>query len=156
MRVLTCCDRLNIRHRTVMRRPSTHCWESIATFARPRRSRPFIPDLAVVGSGYSWLQAFAFQAGSANVTAGKKCCLLGSVAAPLAHPISAAVRLRGLAAGPQETLPHFQLLYGPHEIKAQRIGQFATGCPPFDKEIYGPIWSRRSKLRAAAEGMIHV
>ena len=19
-------------------------------------------------------------------------------------------------------------------------GQFATGCPPFDKEVYGPIW----------------
>ena len=28
------------------------------------------PDLAVVGSGYSWLQAFAFEAGAANMTAG--------------------------------------------------------------------------------------
>ena len=28
------------------------------------------PDLAVVGSGYSWLQAFAFEAGAANVAAG--------------------------------------------------------------------------------------
>ena len=27
------------------------------------------PDLPVVGSGYSWLQAFAFQAGAANVDA---------------------------------------------------------------------------------------
>ena len=24
--------------------------------------------------------------------------------------------------------------------QAQRLGQFATGCPPFDKDVYGPIW----------------
>ena len=24
--------------------------------------------------------------------------------------------------------------------KHNEMGQFATGCPPFDKEIYGPIW----------------
>ena len=29
------------------------------------------PDLAVVGSGYSWLQAYAFEAGAANVAAGR-------------------------------------------------------------------------------------
>ena len=29
------------------------------------------PELAVVGSGYSWLQAFAFEAGAANVRDGR-------------------------------------------------------------------------------------
>src|SRR5947209_14808413 len=29
------------------------------------------PELAIVGSGYSWLQAFAFEAGAANVRAGR-------------------------------------------------------------------------------------
>ena len=29
------------------------------------------PELAVVGSGYSWLQAYAFEAGAANVAAGR-------------------------------------------------------------------------------------
>jgi hypothetical protein len=24
--------------------------------------------------------------------------------------------------------------------KHNAVGQFATGCPPFDKETYGPIW----------------
>jgi hypothetical protein len=24
--------------------------------------------------------------------------------------------------------------------KNNDLGQFATGCPPFDKEVYGPIW----------------
>ena len=25
------------------------------------------------------------------------------------------------------------------------LGQFATGCPPFDKEVYGPIWDAAKK-----------
>ena len=24
--------------------------------------------------------------------------------------------------------------------KHNEMGQFATGCPPFDKDVYGPIW----------------
>ncbi len=24
--------------------------------------------------------------------------------------------------------------------KHKALGQFATGCPPFDKAVYGPIW----------------
>ena len=26
--------------------------------------------------------------------------------------------------------------------KHNELGQFATGCPPFDKETYGPIWDQ--------------
>ena len=29
--------------------------------------------------------------------------------------------------------------------KHNEMGQFATGCPPFDKEVYGPIWERGAK-----------
>ena len=25
------------------------------------------------------------------------------------------------------------------------LGQFPTGCPPFDKEVYGPIWEAAKK-----------
>ena len=25
------------------------------------------------------------------------------------------------------------------------LGQFATGCLPFDKEVYGPIWEQAKK-----------
>ena len=39
-------------------------------FRAPSRSSG-LPELAVVGSGYSWLQAFAFQAGAANVADGR-------------------------------------------------------------------------------------
>ena len=33
--------------------------------------------------------------------------------------------------------------------KHNEMGQFATGCPPFDKETYGPIWD---EARRTAEG----
>ena len=29
--------------------------------------------------------------------------------------------------------------------KHNELGQFATGCPPFDKEVYGPIWEQAKK-----------
>ena len=25
-------------------------------------------------------------------------------------------------------------------MKDNPLGQYATGCPPFDKEVYGPLW----------------
>ena len=31
------------------------------------------------------------------------------------------------------------------------LGQFPTGCPPFDKEVYGPIWEE-AKKGPATEG----
>ena len=29
--------------------------------------------------------------------------------------------------------------------KHNELGQFASGCPPFDKEVYGPIWNDARK-----------
>ena len=31
--------------------------------------------------------------------------------------------------------------------KHNELGQFATGCPPFDKEVYGPIWDEARRQR---------
>jgi hypothetical protein len=33
--------------------------------------------------------------------------------------------------------------------KHNEQGQFATGCPPFDKEVYGPIWKAAEEGRAS-------
>jgi NADPH2 dehydrogenase len=34
--------------------------------------------------------------------------------------------------------------------KTHPLGQFPTGCPPFDKEVYGPIMKdARARQRAA-------
>jgi hypothetical protein len=37
-------------------------------------------------------------------------------------------------------LPDLQLLHGLMRSKHNELGRFATGCPPFDKDVYGPIW----------------
>jgi NADPH2 dehydrogenase len=29
--------------------------------------------------------------------------------------------------------------------KHNALGQFATGCPPFDKGVYGPIWEEAKR-----------
>ena len=76
------------------------------------------PELAVVGSGYSWLQAYAFEAGAANVAAGPH--HLRGDRPWCSHPArfrppTAARR----TARPQTPLPHFQLLHGPDAIQAQ-------------------------------------
>jgi len=31
--------------------------------------------------------------------------------------------------------------------KDHPLGQFPTGCPPFDKEAYGPIWKEAEAKR---------
>jgi hypothetical protein len=35
--------------------------------------------------------------------------------------------------------------------KHNELGQFATGCPPFDKEAYGPLWEQ-ARTRMKDEG----
>ena len=58
------------------------------------------PELAVVGSGYSWLQAFAFEAGAANIAAGRVTFVgigRGALSAAGFRPPAAARR----AAGPR-------------------------------------------------------
>ena len=32
--------------------------------------------------------------------------------------------------------------------KHNELGQFPTGCPPFDKEVYGPIWQEASRKKS--------
>ena len=79
------------------------------------------PDLPLVGSGYSYLQEFLFQAGAANLRDGRTTFVgVGRAAA-------AAARLRTPAsdrgpAGSKADLPHVQLLHGPDAGQAQRPG----------------------------------
>ena len=79
------------------------------------------PDLAVVGSGYSWLQAFAFEAGAANVRAGRT-TFVGIGRAALAQPDFGRRVIQGEAAGPETAVPDVQLLHGPDAVQAQRDG----------------------------------
>jgi len=97
------------------------------------------PDLAVVGSGYSWLQAFAPLAGAANVRAGRT-TLVGIGRGALSQPDFGRRIMAGEALDPKRLCRTFSYCTALMRSKHNDLGQFATGCPPFDKEVYGPIW----------------
>jgi 2,4-dienoyl-CoA reductase-like NADH-dependent reductase (Old Yellow Enzyme family) len=97
------------------------------------------PDLTVVGSGYSWLQSHIFEAGAANVREGRV-SFVGIGRGALAHPDFARHVLEGRPLDPKRTCRTFSYCTALMRSKHNDLGQFATGCPPFDKEVYGPIW----------------
>ncbi|CAN5912722.1 NADH:flavin oxidoreductase [soil metagenome] len=97
------------------------------------------PDLPVVGSGYSWLQEFIGPAGAANVRDGRV-TFVGVGRGALAHPDFARNMLEGRPLDRKRTCRTFSYCTALMRSKHNELGQFATGCPPFDKEVYGPIW----------------
>jgi 2,4-dienoyl-CoA reductase-like NADH-dependent reductase (Old Yellow Enzyme family) len=97
------------------------------------------PELAVVGSGYSWLQAFAFEAGAANVAAGRT-TFVGIGRGALAQPDFGLRLVRGQPLDRKRLCRTFSYCTALMRSKHNEMGQFPTGCPPFDKEVYGPIW----------------
>jgi 2,4-dienoyl-CoA reductase-like NADH-dependent reductase (Old Yellow Enzyme family) len=104
------------------------------------------PDLPVVGSGYSWLQAFAFEAGAANVAAGRA-GFVGIGRAALPQPDFARRLAHNQPLDHKRLCRTFSYCTALMRSKHNELGQFPTGCPPFDKEVYGPIWeeARRSE-----------
>ncbi len=97
------------------------------------------PDLAVVGSGYSWLQAFAPRAGAANVRAGRT-TFVGIGRGALSQPDFGRRIMAGQILDPKRLCRTFSYCTALMRSKHNDLGQFPTGCPPFDKEAYGPIW----------------
>ncbi len=107
-----------------------------------------VGGLPVVGSGYSYLQEFFPHAGAANVRDGR-CTFVGVGRATLAQPDF----VRQLEAhgklDRKRLCRTFSYCTALMRSKHNELGQFATGCPPFDKEVYGPIWQRRRKAPGA-------
>lgn len=97
------------------------------------------PHLCVIGSGYSWLQAFVPHAGAANIAEGRV-SMVGVGRASLSHPDFAANILANKPLDPKRTCRTFSYCTALMRSKHNAQGQFATGCPPFDKGVYGPIW----------------
>jgi len=97
------------------------------------------PDLAIVGSGYSWLQGFAFEAGAANLRSGRT-TFVGIGRGALAQPDFGRRVIQGVPLDPKRICRTFSYCTALMRSKHNDLGQFPTGCPPFDKETYGPIW----------------
>jgi 2,4-dienoyl-CoA reductase-like NADH-dependent reductase (Old Yellow Enzyme family) len=98
-----------------------------------------LPELPVVGSGYSYLQEFLPHAGAANVRSGR-CTFVGVGRATLAQPDFVRQLQEHGKLDRQRICRTFSYCTALMRSKHNELGQFATGCPPFDKEVYGPIW----------------
>ncbi|WZO99161.1 NADH:flavin oxidoreductase [Isosphaeraceae bacterium EP7] len=96
------------------------------------------PDVAIVGSGYSWLQAWAFHVGARQVAEGRA-TFVGLGRGSLSHPDFARHVMEDRPLDPKRTCRTFSDCTTLMRSKNNALGQFATGCPPFDKAIYGPI-----------------
>lgn len=98
-----------------------------------------VPDVALVGTGYSWLQEFAGHVAAANVGSGR-IALAGFGRATLSHPdFAQALRDEGRFHR-KKVCRTFSYCTGLMRAKDHPLGQYETGCPPFDKEVYGPLW----------------
>lgn len=104
------------------------------------------PQLPVVGSGYSYLQEFLPQAGAANRRDGR-ITFVGVGRASLSQPdFARQLRDRGML-DRKRVCRTFSYCTALMRSKHNELGQFATGCPPFDKEAYGPIWQESLKIK---------
>lgn len=103
------------------------------------RIQAAVPEIPVAGSGYSWLQEFAPLAAAAQISAGHA-QLVGFGRATLSHPDFARALQETGQLNRKQICRTFSYCTGLMRAKHHPLGQFPTGCPPFDKEVYGPIW----------------
>jgi NADPH2 dehydrogenase len=109
------------------------------------------PDLAVVGTGYSWLRHFLIHAAAANVKL-HRTTLAGLGRAALAYPEIPRVALERAELDPLRTCKTLSYCTYLMRSKNNELRQFPAGCPPFDKEGYGEIMKQaRASNRAAAQ-----
>ncbi len=101
------------------------------------------PEMPIVGTGYSWLQKYAVNAGAYNVAAGHA-QFLGVGRGALAYPDFARDALEKGELDERRCCK--TLTYCTYLMRQK----FPTGCPPFDKEGYGQIMklARQTEPRA--------
>jgi 2,4-dienoyl-CoA reductase-like NADH-dependent reductase (Old Yellow Enzyme family) len=102
------------------------------------------PRLPIVGSGYSYLQEYLIHAAAANVRDART-TFAGVGRATLAQPDFVRQVLEHGKLDRKRICRTFSYCTALMRSKHNELGQFATGCPPFDKEVYGPIWEQAKK-----------
>ncbi|QEL19094.1 oxidoreductase [Limnoglobus roseus] len=104
------------------------------------------PGLAIVGTGYSYLQEFFPQAGAANVRDGR-ITFVGVGRASLAQPDWVKQLQDNGKMDRKRVCRTFSYCTALMREKNHPLGQYPTGCPPFDKEAYGEIWKEVLELK---------
>lgn len=107
-----------------------------------------VGDVPVIGGAYSWFQEFAMHAAAHSVGAGDV-AIMGLGRGTLSHPdFSKHLQEHGRLARKQ-VCRTFSYCTNLMRTKDHPLGQYATGCPPFDKEAYQDLWKEAEpKLRS--------
>ncbi len=103
-------------------------------------------DVPVIGSGYSWLQDFVPQAAAANVSLGRA-AFAGLGRGTLSQPDFVKQLADTGRLDRKRVCRTFSYCTNLMRTKDHPLGQYATGCPPFDKEVYGPLWKEAEAKR---------
>jgi 2,4-dienoyl-CoA reductase-like NADH-dependent reductase (Old Yellow Enzyme family) len=104
------------------------------------------PDLPVVGTGYSYFQEFLPNVAAGNLRDGRV-TFVGIGRASLAQPdLPLQVRTHGRA-DRKRVCRTFSYCTALMRAKDHPLGQYPTGCPPFDKEAYGEMWKEVQELQ---------
>lgn len=109
------------------------------------------PELPMVGTGYSWLQKYFIHAGAANLEDGN-IRFVGIGRGALTYPdFAREVMEKGELDESRvcKTLTYCTYLM---RQKHNELGQFPTGCPPFDKSVYGPIMKQAREMKRRMQG----
>jgi 2,4-dienoyl-CoA reductase-like NADH-dependent reductase (Old Yellow Enzyme family) len=107
------------------------------------------PNLPMVGTGYSWLQHYCINAAAWNLAHGR-IRFFGLGRGTLAHGEFAREALEQGRLDERKvckTLTYCTFLM---RQKHHPLGQFPSGCPPFDKEGYGQIMKEAVAAKRAA------
>jgi NADPH2 dehydrogenase len=95
-------------------------------------------DLPMVGTGYSWLQKYSINAAAANLEDGN-IRFFGTGRGALAYPEFARDALEKGELDERQVCKTLTFCTYLMRQKHNDLGQFPTGCPPFDKDPYGRI-----------------
>jgi hypothetical protein len=100
----------------------------------------------MTSAGYSWLQKYSINAGAHNIAAGA-ITLFGLGRGSLAYPDFARDALEKGELNEAQVCKTLSFCTYLMRRKDHPLGQFPTGCPPFDKEIYGPLIKQARAVR---------
>jgi len=103
------------------------------------------PDLAVVGTGYSYFQEFLPHVGAGNLRDGRV-TFVGVGRASLAQPDLVRQLRDHDRLDRKRVCRTFSYCTALMRSKDHPLGQYPTGCPPFDKEAYGDVWKEVQQL----------
>ncbi|MDE3056489.1 MAG: NADH:flavin oxidoreductase [Bacteroidota bacterium] len=104
------------------------------------------PDLAVVGTGYSWLQKFFVNAGESNVRR-RRVSIVAAGRGAIAYPDFARDALTNGELKSSSVCLAVSYCTDLMRSKNNELGQYATGCVPRDDEVYAPLYKEVLKKK---------